>query len=70
MHTVTLRTRGRTITVADLASIRALPAAHPDASRRALSQRWCEHWDWRQPDGALRDRVVRSWLLTLSPVLQ
>ena len=65
MHTAILTARGRTVTAADLAEIRALQAAHPDASRRALSQRLCEHWDWRQPNGALRDMVARSLLLTL-----
>jgi hypothetical protein len=65
MPTVILTARGRTVTAADLAGIRALQAAHPDASRRALSQRLCELWDWRQPNGALRDMVARSLLLTL-----
>jgi hypothetical protein len=65
MNTVILTARGRTVTAADLDSIRALQAAHPEASRRALSQRLCEHWDWRQPNGALRDMVARSLLLTL-----
>lgn len=65
MHTVILTYRGRTITATDLAGIRALQAAHPEASRRALSQWLCEHWDWRQPNGALCDMVARSLLLTL-----
>jgi hypothetical protein len=65
MDTVILRYRGRTVTAADLADIRALQAAHPEASRRAFSQRLCEYWDWRQPNGALRDMVARSLLLTL-----
>ena len=60
-----LRYRGRAITAADLDAIRALLAAHPDASRRALSQRSARHWDWRQPNGALRDMVGRSLLLAL-----
>jgi transposase len=57
--------RGRTVTTDDLETIRALLKAHPDASRRAFSQRLCEHWDWRQPNGALRDMVCRSLLLVL-----
>ena len=65
MNTVILTYRGRTVTAADLADIRALLAAHPEASRRAFSQRLCEYWDWRQPNGALRDMVARSLLLTL-----
>jgi hypothetical protein len=57
--------RGRTVTTDDLETIRALLKAHPEASRRAFSQRLCEHWDWRQPNGALRDMVCRSLLLVL-----
>ncbi len=57
--------RGRTVTASDLETIRALLKAHPEASRRAFSQRLCEHWDWRQPNGALRDMVCRSLLLVL-----
>lgn len=57
--------RGRTVTASDLETIRRLLAAHPELSRRAFSQRLCEHWDWRQPNGALRDMVCRSLLLAL-----
>jgi hypothetical protein len=57
--------RGRTVRRSDLETIRALQAAHPEASRRALSQRVCEAWDWRQPSGALRDMLCRSLLLAL-----
>lgn len=57
--------RGRTVTTDDLETIRALLEAHPEASRRAFSQRLCEHGDWRQSHGALRDRVCRSLLLAL-----
>jgi hypothetical protein len=57
--------RGCTVTPDDLETIRTLLKAHPEASRRAFSQRLCEHWDWRQANGALRDRVCRSLLLVL-----
>jgi len=62
---VVLRYRGRSITTAEVAQIRALIAAHPDLSRRALSQKLCELWEWRQPNGVLRDMVCRSLLLRL-----
>jgi len=58
--------RGRTITAQDVAQIRALVAAHPGASRRQLSQKLCEAWDWRQANGALRDMVCRGLMLELS----
>jgi hypothetical protein len=65
MSSLILSYRGRTVTAADVDSIRALLAEHPELSRRAFSQRLCEHWDWRQPSGALRDMMARSLLLAL-----
>jgi len=59
------RYRGRIVTAEDAAFIRDLIAHHPDLSRRRLSTRLCEAWDWRQPNGALRDMVCRGLLLTL-----
>jgi hypothetical protein len=60
-----LRYRGRVITEAEVAGIRALIAAHPAASRRALSEQLCLAWDWRQPNGALCAMVCRGLLLAL-----
>jgi hypothetical protein len=60
-----LRYRGRSITAAQVAQIRALVAAQPGASRRALSRQVCELWQWRQPNGILRDMVCRGLLLAL-----
>jgi len=62
---VRLEYRGRTITDADVVFIRDLIAAHPTASRRALSQKLCEAWNWVQPNGALRDMVCRGLMLAL-----
>ena len=64
METV-LRYRGRALTAADIEEIRELIAAHPGASRRKLSERLCEHWGWRQANGALRDMVARGLMLAL-----
>jgi hypothetical protein len=60
-----LRYRGRTIGEGDILYIRELIAAHPGASRRALSTKLCQAWQWRQPNGALRDMVCRGLLLML-----
>jgi hypothetical protein len=57
--------RGRVVTAEDIAFIRQLITDHPDASRRALSQKLCERWQWKQANGALRDMVCRSLLLML-----
>lgn len=59
------RYRGRTITASEVGFIRELIAAHPEASRRELSQRLCEAWNWKQRNGALRDMVCRGLLLLL-----
>ncbi|MBI4730159.1 MAG: DUF4338 domain-containing protein [Acidobacteria bacterium] len=58
--------RGRPITRSEVAFIRELLAANPQASRRALSRMLCEAWAWAQPNGQLRDMVCRSLLLALS----
>ena len=60
-----LRHRGRAVTDADVDTIKALIANNPGASRRELSKKLCEAWDWRQPNGALRDMVCRGLMLAL-----
>lgn len=57
--------RGRRVTGTDLAFIRRLISDHPGLSRRALSAKLCEAWNWRQPNGALRDMVCRGLMLEL-----
>ena len=59
------RYRGRRIQTEDILYIRELIAAHPNHSRRSLSRRLCEAWQWRQPNGALCDMVCRGLLLML-----
>jgi Druantia protein DruA len=58
--------RGRVFTTEDIVYIRTLIAAHPGESRRRLSQKLCEAWQWKQPNGALRDMVCRGLLLMLN----
>jgi len=57
--------RRRQLTGSDVEFIRELIAAHPDASRRALSKKLCEAWDWARPNGSLCDMVCRSMMLEL-----
>jgi hypothetical protein len=57
--------RGRIITDSDIVFIRQLIADNPDSSRRALSQKLCEAWNWRQTNGALREMVCRGLMLML-----
>jgi len=47
--------RGRKVASSDVHQIRELIAAHPEASRRALSVKLCEAWSWFQANGKTRD---------------
>src|SRR5216683_1462927 len=57
--------RGREISQEDILYIRALIERGPKESRRTLSTKLCEAWQWRQDNGALRDMVCRGMLLML-----
>jgi hypothetical protein len=57
--------RGRQVSSEDILYIRELIAADPHQSRRTLSKKLCEAWQWRQPNGELRDMVCRGLLLML-----
>ena len=60
-----LKYRGRIISDAHLLQIREMIASHPGASRRTLSTKLCEAWQWRQANGAWSDMVCRSLLVML-----
>lgn len=60
-----LKYRGRTITNADLEFINRLIADNQGLSRRALSSKLCEAWNWRQANGTLCDMVCRGLMLQL-----
>ena len=62
---VVLTYRGRQITDADVAFVRKLIAENPAMHRRAISLEVCQAWEWKQPNGALKDGVCRSLLLQL-----
>ncbi|HUI55458.1 MAG TPA: DUF4338 domain-containing protein [Bryobacteraceae bacterium] len=59
------RYRGRVVSADDIVFIRQFIAQNPGASRRRLSAKLCEAWEWKQANGALRDRVCRGLLLML-----
>src|SRR6266536_3317182 len=59
------RYRGRVVTAEDVVFLRDLIAQHPGLSRRRLSAKLCEAWQWKQANGALRDMVCRGLLLML-----
>lgn len=60
-----MKYRGRMIRESDLLIIRALIEENPTASRRELSRKLCETWNWIQPNGALCDMVCRGAMLAL-----
>lgn len=57
--------RRRSVSMQDIATIKKIIASHPDKSRRFISQEVCRTWNWRQPNGVLKDMVCRSLLLLL-----
>jgi Domain of unknown function (DUF4338) len=57
--------RGRVITPEDITFIRRLIAENANASRRRLSAKLCEAWQWKQSNGASCDMVCRGLLLKL-----
>jgi hypothetical protein len=57
--------RGRVITPDDIRFIQQLIDANPGTSRRQLSAKLCEIWQWKQTNGVLRDMVCRGMLLML-----
>jgi hypothetical protein len=65
MSDVLLSFRGRPIRSAEVAFLRELIAQNPGLSRRRLSVKVCQAWNWVQPNGQLRDMVCRGLLLAL-----
>jgi hypothetical protein len=61
----TKRYSGRTFDAQAIEQIRSLIQAHPDTSRQQLSYRVCEVFDWRKPDGSLKDMSCRVALLRM-----
>jgi hypothetical protein len=57
--------QGRPFQAHHLQEIRQLLAAHPDWSRRRLSQELARSWDWRNGVGQLKDMAARTLLLKL-----
>lgn len=62
---VVLRHQGHAITQAQVQSILEIIAAHPEASRRRLSEIVCEALSWRQENGALKAMWCRGVMLAL-----
>ena len=61
-----VRYRGREFSSREIAEVRDIIAAHPEKSRWYLSHEICRRWDWRQPNGTLKDMVCHGFLLHLA----
>src|ERR1041384_4182622 len=59
------RYRGRVVRAEDIVFIRQFISHNPAASRRRLSAKLCEVWEWKQANGALCDMICRGLLLML-----
>ena len=60
-----IKYQGKVATNDDVKFIKRFIAENPHDSRRSLSKKLCEAWNWVQPNGALRDMVCRGFLLQL-----
>src|SRR5258706_2256338 len=65
MSEVLLSFRGRQIGAAEVAFLREFISQDRGLSRRGLSLKVCEAWNWVQPNGQPRDMVCRGLLLAL-----
>jgi hypothetical protein len=57
--------QGRPISAADITEIRGLIEAHPQWSRRRISEVLAQRWDWRNAAGQLKDMAARTLMLKL-----
>lgn len=57
--------QGRSLEAAELDWLRSAMAAHPNWSRKRLARELCQRWQWRTPQGQLKDFAARSLLLKL-----
>ncbi len=60
-----IKYQGRILTASDIELIKQLIKKNPHDSRRILSKKLCQEWDWRQKNGFLKDMVCRGLLLHL-----
>lgn len=65
MSQKTYRIRGRAIDDVQLETIRGIVAQNLARGRSAISRILCEHWNWRQENGLLKERACRVLLLAL-----
>ena len=57
--------RGCLVTPADIVFIRSFIEKYHDKGRTFISKELCRYWNWRQPNGALKDMACRDFLSRL-----
>ncbi|MCD4655292.1 DUF4338 domain-containing protein [bacterium] len=60
-----LKIQGRFVTELEVAEVRLLLRDHPSWNRSHLSRELCVRWDWRRPDGQIKDMACREFLRKL-----
>lgn len=60
-----LKIQGRLLTKSNVNEIHALLKEHPDWNRSRLSRELSELWNWRRPDGQIKDMACRELLRKL-----
>lgn len=60
-----IKSNGRIISASDIELINSLIEQNKSWNRTRLSKELCKIWDWRMPNGQLKDMACRSLLLKL-----
>lgn len=60
-----LKIQGRLLTESDVNEIHVILNEHPDWNRSRLSRELSELWNWRRPDGQIKDMACRELLRKL-----
>ena len=62
---ILFRYRGRTLDELSLTFVRSQIEQHGEKGRSHIARMLCEHWGWRQANGALKEFACRDFLLRL-----
>lgn len=60
-----LKIQGRFVTEMEVDEVRMLLRNHPLWNRSRLSRELCARWNWRRPDGQIKDMACREFLRKL-----
>lgn len=61
----TIKIQGLILKSSDIEMIKSLIKTNPSWHRTGLSKEICELWNWKRPDGSLKDMACRTMLLKL-----